>query len=218
MVPCHHLHAKYLPRLCESYAEQTNPPEEIVISLSGCSLIKDWECIDKIKKTSWPFKVRLILSNKRKTEPQNKNIAAKAAKGDVLICQDADDIPHPQRVEIIKYFFNTYDIVHLIHAMSGTDQPFSLFKNFDEIKYLHFRDLGPAYTLNFPLANGPIALLRSVFKKIQWDDNHVGIGSDLKFNRKVYKTYRNNIIILAKIYRYYWSIDSVYLNYKESER
>lgn len=39
-----------------------------------------------------------------------------SSEGEILITQDADDIPHPQKIEATEYFFSHYDVDHLIHT------------------------------------------------------------------------------------------------------
>jgi hypothetical protein len=210
IVPCHHSHAKHLKRLCESYSEQTCLPEEIVISLSGYKKTNQ-EYIDQVQNTQWPFPVRFVFSEDEKTEGQNRNLAAKSASGDILIGQDADDLPHCQRVEIIKYFFNSHDIVHLIHCMVGVDDHFPFYENFAEIQSHHRSHFGEVFQLNLPLAGGPVAIKRSIFPRVKWEEQY-GIGIDTRFNTAVYAKYKKTLIISAKIYKYFWAIDSVYLN------
>jgi hypothetical protein len=43
-------------------------------------------------------------------------MAEELCLGDIILYQDADDLPHPQRVEIVKQYFETHDIVHLTHS------------------------------------------------------------------------------------------------------
>lgn len=214
VVPCHHLHAKYLKRLCENYSRQTSLPDEMVISLSGCRYV-DWEYVEEVRSACWPFNVKFVFSDDNKTEAQNRNLAAKAATKDILICQDADDLAHPQRVEIIKYYFNKYDIVHLIHLTAGVDDEFSFFSDISKIEYFHVDRLDQLSGFGLPFANGPVALLASLMKKMQWDETLASgaLGADMRFNSLVYQKYKKTIAVPARIYRYFWAIDSIYINH-----
>ena len=117
IIPCHHLHAQFLHDVLLSYTYQTVLPDEIVISLSETDKIPKI-LIESITKESWPFKTVLLLSEAPQTEGQNRNNAGQHASGQILICHDADDFPSPQRIEIIRYFFENYDIVHLLHSFN----------------------------------------------------------------------------------------------------
>ena len=59
----------------------------------------------KIENMKYPFKVIYIFHKECKYAGDNRNCACEKASGDIFITQDADDIPHPQRIEIIKYMF-----------------------------------------------------------------------------------------------------------------
>lgn len=214
VIPCHHLHAKYLVRVCEAYAQQTVLPEEIVIAVSGVDYLNKAE-LKEIENKNWPFSVTLVLSDQSKTESQNKNLGAKTAKCDIIICQDADDLPHPQRVEIVKYYFNNYDIVHLMHSMTGVDDEFVFFPDVSKIGYQHCSSLYEVSYLDLPFGNGPVAILRSLINTLQWDERMLPgqIGSDMRFNELVYQKYSNTLLVPARIYRYFWAQDSIYINH-----
>ncbi|MCH9621699.1 MAG: hypothetical protein S4CHLAM20_11240 [Chlamydiia bacterium] len=213
IIPCHHLHAQYLMRLCESYIHQTYLPNEIVISLSGCRHLND-DYVNKLLSKEWPFKVKCIKSDGLKSEPQNRNIAAEHASGEILICQDADDLPLKERVEVIKYFFDEYDIVHLMHQgfLYSRIEEKNLYHDDLEV-LLFYSESCFEKVFKQGYYNGPVAITKSLFKKIRWDDNHKAGGSDVKFNRAVYKQFHNVIQIPQKLYIYYNAVDSIYTNH-----
>ncbi len=101
IIPCHPRHACHLYDLISLYEEQTVLPDEIVISLSQSNQVSE-EIIHNIESTPWAFSVKLLKSDKKLYAGQNRNRACDKAAGDIFICQDADDLPHPQRVEIIQ--------------------------------------------------------------------------------------------------------------------
>jgi glycosyltransferase involved in cell wall biosynthesis len=140
IIPCHHAHAQFLYDALLSYTYQTVLPDEIVISLSGTDKIPEI-LIESITKKSWPFKTVLLLSETPQTEGQNRNNACQHANGQILICHDADDFPSIQRVEIIRYFFENYDIVHLLHS-------FNLFQPNIELSKLElFKQILPDFAI-----------------------------------------------------------------------
>lgn len=121
IIPCHHAHFLFLSPLIDEYTKQTKLPDEIVISLSNSQLLNK-EDIEKLQNQTNLFPVRIITHERRVSAGENRNIACRQAKGDILICNDADDIPHPQRAEIIKYFFDNYLIDHLAHQFSPSNE------------------------------------------------------------------------------------------------
>ena len=115
IIPCNFKHAHLLYNLLKHYKKQTVLPDEIIISLSEVNQVSDL-IIKRLQDEQWPFPVKLLLSDQKMFAGENRNNACKNATADIFICQDADDIPHPQRVEISKYFFENYDIDHLMSS------------------------------------------------------------------------------------------------------
>jgi hypothetical protein len=197
IIPCHYKHAQHLPGLLQAFSEQTLIPDEVVISLSERNKVPK-HIIDSINTTSYPFSLCLISFEEPVSDGGNRNYACAHATGDLLICHDADDIPLPQRVEIIKYFFDVYQIDHLMHRWCGeTDhQPF--FKDFEKIGRFHL----PEYR-DYPLhaggrfTNGHVSISRQLFGVIRWD-TAFRLGVDVDFNRKAYALFPNTTIVLEE--------------------
>lgn len=211
-IPCHHLHARYLMRSCLAYKNQTVLPDEVVISLSGTKHL-DKELILDLESRQWPFTLKVIQSEESQKEGQNRNIAAKNASKDIIICHDADDLPHPQRVEIIKHFFSKYDIVHLMHSALHPYEKVCFYEEFEAINFHSLWSITDTFNKKNSFCGGPIAILRSVFDRFQWMDNKNNIGCDVSFNKKVIKGYWKSIAIEAPIYIYFYNAGSLYLNH-----
>lgn len=214
IIPCYYLHARQLPSLLRLYEQQTRLPDEIVISLSEADNV-DQDILNQLQSELWAFPVTLIISNKKQYAAENRNIACSHAQGDIFLCQDADDIPHPQRVEIIHYFFCNYNIDHLMHRYQRieiTDKKASFEKIdcFDSIKFTNLKTYDSA-KLAGKLTNGNIALTRKVFKKIKWVVQPR--AEDVPFNRSVYERFRNCIVIETSLYGYRQFLSS--LNQKD---
>src|SRR5579862_7731339 len=103
IVPCHSSHPHFLENLLLQYLKQTSIPHEVVISLSQIDRVDPVE-IAKIQNRRWPFILKLITHPDQLCASANRNAACRESSGDLLIMQDADDIPHRQRVEVIKEF------------------------------------------------------------------------------------------------------------------
>lgn len=200
VIPCHYKHAQYLPHLLQAFSEQSTPPDEVVISLSQCNKV-DVDIIEAINATTYPFSLRLITFKKAISEGGNRNHGCAHATGDVFICHDADDLPHPQRVEAIKYFFEFYHIDHLMHRWGDEIEHLPHFTDFEKMRWFHL----PKYT-NEPLGaggytNGPVAISRRVFDSIHWD-SAFRLGVDVDFNRKAYSYFPNTIVLEESLYVY----------------
>lgn len=129
IIPCHSKHAIYLPELLQAYASQTVLPDEVVIAVSESELMPD-ALLKVLQNSKWPFPIKYVLSKEKAFAGENRNKACAIATGDLFVCQDADDLPTTNRIEVIKYFFNTHEIDHLMHLFNFRTYP----KNANRLK------------------------------------------------------------------------------------
>ena len=186
IVPCSHRHVHVLSELLDHFNAQSRKPDEIVISVSGC-----------VAPTKLPSNVRVLHSSMPLTAGQNRNRASEAAIGDVLIYQDADDLPHPQRVEIIAHLFETYEIEHLMHYYFYKEPQTCTFAT-EEVVAQSAYSSDPARN---GVTNGNIAIARSVFQAVKWPE-YARVGEDQAFNREVYKHFRRTVITTLPLLTY----------------
>jgi hypothetical protein len=202
IIPCSYHHAHHLYALLKSYEQQTVMPDEVIISLSECYKVEP-AVIESIESEVWHFPVKILKSDHIQYAGENRNIACTHAQGDIFILQDADDIPHPQRIEIIKYFFENYEVDHLMHQFFYNHRPkakisFTKIHNFSslEIAWPHcFAERKGAY-----FTNGNSAISKRVFHKIQWSNKQR--GQDTEFNKKVYEHYKNLLLVKTPLLCY----------------
>jgi glycosyltransferase involved in cell wall biosynthesis len=213
IIPCDAIrHSHHLPPLLDRYANQTVLPDEVVISIGPVSHVsKDIRNI--LNSNKWPFPVKVLYSQTRLNASANRNVATRAAIGDIFSYQDSDDIPHPQRIEILKYLFENYTIDHIMHDYVITvlkgDLPFQKWPakhsnitvlvpitNYNELNWFvpegHYPDLG---------ANNSISITREVFDTIQWNEEKTW-GEDCFFNASVYDVFENHIVLKNPLYEY----------------
>jgi hypothetical protein len=96
-IPCHVSHIKYLPKCLESIENQTHHPDVVSISISETDTVPELP--------NYLFEVKLTISNEHQCEGKNRNIAASMIDTEIVTFFDADDIMHPQRLEIIHHAF-----------------------------------------------------------------------------------------------------------------
>jgi glycosyltransferase involved in cell wall biosynthesis len=122
-IPCYKGHIPNLFKLLDSIEDQTRKPDMVCVS---CSSTTEFP-FDKVKKYSFPLDV--IITEEKKNAAENRNIAiAKLLDVSVSvsttdICRnldyitfmDADDIMHPQRIEILLKLFNERNIDIILH-------------------------------------------------------------------------------------------------------
>ncbi len=215
VVPCCQKHFKHLRGLLQYYTEQTQLPDEVVISLSDVEQINREE-IDNLEHLSWPFILKIIKSEGRKSAGDNRNIAVAHCSNEVVLCQDADDIPHPQRVEIVKFVFENYHVDHLMHLylfdrILGPEARFSLYVP-EEVELVHYSIYSgdPFNTLNrwgYGVHNGNICISKELGLQYKWD-TRFWHGEDVDFNVDVYNRPFRTIVVRAPLLFYRYGLSS----------
>lgn len=96
VVPIYPPHFKFIPSLLQQLEKQTIQPNEIIFALSEC----DDKKAEELRNT---YKNCIFLNT---TEKQfagaNRNRGKQIAKGDIIMFLDADDVYHPQKIEVTK--------------------------------------------------------------------------------------------------------------------
>jgi glycosyltransferase involved in cell wall biosynthesis len=198
IIPCVPKHFTHIGPLLQIYAKQTVPPDEIVISLSESDQIAS-HFISSLETTSWPFSLKIIKSPAKCSAGKNRNIACSYASGNLLLCQDADDLPHPQRVEIVKWLFENYAIDHLMHLFTFSESDFT-FLDKGALKI----DLCKTYRQMASIretTNGNVCFTKNVFEKVQWIDSFKN-GEDKQFNARVYALFPHKVVVHAPLLLY----------------
>lgn len=189
IVPCAPRHFQYIDELLLAYAHQTQLVDEVIISLSECEKVSSYD-IQTVEHHHFPFVVK-IIKNKEKCSPgKNRNIAFSHSTGDLILCFDADDLPYPQRVELVKYIFENYEVDQLFHLWAG--------ENVQQETY-SYKNLSSWYQQkaeNYPYAhNACVSMLRHVCTNVKWPENLKG-RDEVKFNTAVSK-YTKKVAVLG---------------------
>ncbi|MDE3045942.1 MAG: glycosyltransferase family 2 protein [Verrucomicrobiota bacterium] len=192
MIPCAAQHFVHLEPLLDLLAQQTRLPEEVVVSLSEVVRLEK-RAMDELEEREWPFQLKILRHEGKRSAGMNRNLACKAVTGDLIICQDADDIPHPQRVEIVGYLFEHYAITHLLHTYVYKGE-FAPYRKEEVIPYEFYNYDHLEAVYQDRLHNGNVSFLREVAKRVQWDDVFE-CDHDVKFNRDVYRWWRKGATI-----------------------
>lgn len=173
-------HIPHLKRLFASIEAQTRKPDMVVVS---CSSTEPDEM--PYLPESYSFPLFIYTHSGYKNCAQNRNYAVSMLTTDIISFMDADDIMHPQRMEIILDSFTKYDICIFMHNF----KPFELIPFEDQEQSVSF---SPLSTYHFVLnrlyrcpwgstqvrhevpgkpgdiQNGHVSVLRSIFKEISF--------------------------------------------------
>lgn len=196
IVPCIARHLEHVPTLLKRIAAQSRKPEQLVISISECAGVPRQL---QILFAQQPFEVVVKTNPNVAFAGANRNAAGDASNGDVLIYQDADDLPHPQRIETIMWAFESQPIDHLMHQYAHEDHPShasvrTQWKGvFTKDTTLSALQKQPSYGMG-GLHNGQIATTRSLFSKLRWSPT-LRRGQDVDYNKKSYRVTKQTYVL-----------------------
>jgi len=227
VIPSTPNHFKYLDCILTKYFENTVKPDQVIISVSEGNLINQ-QLTDQLKiKYSKMFDdFIMVLNDKKVMEGPNRGVGSKYATCDYITYHDSDDIPHPQRIEIIKHFFEKYDILHLNHSYTFKTE-FNYISIDDIVKYEseflyknHFNDIenigkrpteifpnpkdksyGCSWLIGFPICGGPTSINRKVLDRINWSEDKI-LSYDYDFCMDVLFKFKKSMVINSPLIWY----------------
>ena len=183
-IPCYIKHIPNLLILLNSIEAQTLKPDMVSISCSSTH----YHQFPILKTYSFPIKVKLHLD--KKSPAENRNIAADNLNTDIISFFDADDIMHPQRIELLEYaFLEPCDIV--LHN-STSDTNFDMNLSIDKIN-IHRNKLKQCKSgciiLDYisPIAHGHVTVRKSIFNKVRFpEEEYFYFKEDCIFCHRVF--------------------------------
>jgi len=107
-IPCFDKHLSYLFLLLDSIEAQTLMPNKVCVSCSST------ESFPSSRKYSFPLE--FVLTTEKRNAAQNRNIAMDRLRDmDYISFMDADDIMHPQRIEVLRNVFEENNCQMILH-------------------------------------------------------------------------------------------------------
>ena len=205
IIPCAAQHFIHLEPLLDLVANQTRIPNEVIVALSETKRLEKG-AIDALEAKHFPYSLRLLRSEEKRSVGHNLNLAYSIARGGLIIRHDADDLPHPQKVEIIAYLFETYPIDHLLHAYVFESDGFPSYCKEDLIPLI-FNNYDKVMAYSQKIAHNNPSFTWQIGACIKWTDATVE-GEDLSFNRNIYRYWHRTCAVIdcpLIIYRQYLS-------------
>ena len=173
VIPCAAKHEALLPALIQRLARQTSRPDQILVAISGTS---------RVPELGATFPTRVLVDPVTRNAAQNRNRATAHVTSDIVLYQDADDLPHPQRVELVRAAFERFAIKHLMHTFATPPATTWEHDRFDHTYALGLLRYKPTYDFEFGLTNGNPAVATSLLRRgARWPE-HLRIGEDVAFN------------------------------------
>ena len=190
LIPCVARHIGLLPELFNHLARQTVRPDEVVVSVSGAATMPTAVANAAALHR---FPIRILPQPGFANAARNRNLAADASKGELLIYQDADDLPHPQRVELLRALFETYEIDHAVHYF--TRQHWSPGERYEARTVGSEAQGEDQFVFSYHVTNGNPATTRGVHKTVWWPEN-LNVGEDVHFNTAACAKFRSRSAVL----------------------
>jgi glycosyltransferase involved in cell wall biosynthesis len=184
-IPCYYGHINNLTNLLDSIENQSVKPNKVVVSSSSTKELFE------TKKYSFPLEI--IITEQHKNAAQNRNIAASRLNDmDYITFMDADDIMHPQRIEILLKVFQDTDCDIVLHNYFMNEQKFEKIDNID----LRINTLVQAYwgaiihkedKYNYVehIHHSQVSIKRNIFDIIKFPEELI-IGEDALFCHRIF--------------------------------
>jgi hypothetical protein len=108
-IPCYVGHIDKLFNLLNSLEKQSVLPDKVVVCCSSTKEIQN--------KNNYSFQLAIIICLDKKTAAENRNIAASILLEDMdyITFFDADDIMHPERIEVLHKVINENNSDVILH-------------------------------------------------------------------------------------------------------
>jgi glycosyltransferase involved in cell wall biosynthesis len=185
-VPCFIKHISRCYELLDSINTQTRLPDQVVVS---CSSSKPEDFIKK----EYKFQLTILTTEERKNASQNRNIAASNLDTDIITFFDADDIMHPQRLEVIEYVFqDSIDVMlHSFFVDTECSTEFPIITNINPIKSV--LSIAPSCCITWNssamrIHHGQVTITRDVFEKVKFpEEPHFETWEDCVFCVRVFQ-------------------------------
>lgn len=222
-------HLKFLDKILNSYLyKSTVLPDQIVVSISDFSKINSMT----YNNLKMKYKDVLFLEHLEvQLAGPNRQFAEQFCTSDIILYQDSDDLPHIQRVEIIKYFFEKYDIIHLHHSYFNLTnyidliteiESFNYNENIIDIDSIKFITSDQFYEKLYPNKNlidcrnphiineifkelkphyGALAIKKEVLNEIKWKDRK-NLFYSPRWNDFTYKGAEDYEFMVEVIFKY----------------
>lgn len=195
VIPCYVGHIKMLTELLDSIENQTVKPDKVVVSCSSTNSIS-------VKEYSYPLII--VTTNQKLNAAKNRNIAASQLSDmDLITFIDADDIMHPQRIEILLDIFNKTNCDIVLHNFIVDNNNFQEIVNIDyKINTLERCPSGCLRHKDRNLWNiQPIHHSQSTIKKQIFDI--VKYPEEIEYNRREDSIFCNRVLSLDNINHVY---------------
>lgn len=161
-----------LPELIGNIKKQAVQPDEIIVVGNNITEINTEDGIITYAEPT------------RRSVSFSRNKAAELASGDILIFHDVDDVPHVQKIELIKKAFENNEVDAFVHGfLIGSMYPFK----YSELKMSKITELQFPTYLKAPrdVSHGHVSIKKEILNEIKYDEE-VTFGEDAEFCKRLF--------------------------------
>jgi len=212
-IPCAWHHVRYLDAALSKIAGGTELPDEVVIVISPVQKHQKLHDLNRMwHKFRKYFRLKIEFCEHRLDAACARHALTINLTGDVVLYHDADDTQHPQRVELVKRFFNEHDIVHLCHSYHTISEGQASQIKYDDIKVTPSHKLYERFFVKGKMPKafgygrvritaGALCIRRDVLHKVEWAGLLPGV-EDREFCLNVLKIFNKTNLIDAPLLNY----------------
>jgi len=171
VIPCYIYHLPKLELLLDSINSQTIKPSKVIVS---CSSTKSEQMYINCHKYNFPLFI--LTTEMRLNASQNRNLGSSYIDTDIISYFDADDIMHPQRIEIILNSFQKYNPNIILHSYLCNEETKNQFDKYEnEIPIIENRLIKSptgcaviSYDFSLRIHHSQVSIKREIFDKIKF--------------------------------------------------
>lgn len=190
VIPCDSKHLHNMHYVYDTMLKSTRIPDEVVVRFSSMGSIPIKASSAVIQEGQRSFKeFKYACLDTPEYSGPNRQVGSDMSTGDLIIYQDADDLPHYRRFEIIERYFERTGCLHLNHAYYHNTELVTAPVIDDSIKVVesdilhkryfpdgdiskcwdHTHSYGYDLGFDYPLIHtGATSIKREVLEKVKW--------------------------------------------------
>lgn len=165
-----------------------------------------------------------IIESKKKLKPgKARELGLVISESKYVVFHDADDEAHPDKLLILKYFYEKIDCDHILHLVQPISLDFIKY-DCDKIKYIESDRLLEHYNkkknmefgdiIKKRISHGLISVKREKIMNIKWSNKRS--GEDKDFNRESLLIGNRMILLDSYLSKYdKYSVNSLRIYHKE---
>lgn len=211
VIPCYISHVRHLSFCLNSIHNSTRHPVDVIVVVSSLELdLGAKNILTALRNRKWNFILHIIERKYKFYAGQNRQLGTNKASTDYIICHDADDVMHPQKIAMVMKAFDMYNTKIVVHGyvVKHMEPPQTWWIQYNERRF-RSKDIKQiiknprSYRPRLRYANGHVCYHKDVIKTVQWGNRRV--AEDTLFVKQCWHAFKSMAYIPHRIavYRQY---------------